>query len=76
MCGFYHDPGKTALLLAALHLRDLARLEFLFGNEEEGLFLSQWALDLRKVVDGGQLRGTAVWRAFAAQHPTLFTRGV
>lgn len=69
-------PGSTALLLAALHLRRLARLEFLYGlNSEEGIFLSQLALDLRKIADGGSPRGTAMWRAIAEQFPMLFAKG-
>jgi hypothetical protein len=65
--------GSTALLLAALHLRTLARLEFLYDpHSEEGVFLSQVALDLRKIAYGGSPNCTAIWRAFAAQYPRLF----
>jgi hypothetical protein len=73
-CRSYQDPGVTPLLVAAFHLRDLARIEFKYGNTEEGLFLSQLALDLRRIANGGPLNCTAIWRTFAAQHPTLFTR--
>jgi hypothetical protein len=67
-----YDPGSTALLLAAFHLRALARLEFFCDeNSEDGIFLSQLALDLRKIADGGPFRCTAVRRAFAAQYPAL-----
>ena len=65
--------GSTALILAALHLRDLARLEFLYDlNSREGVLLSQLALDLRKIADGSSINCTAVWRAFAAQYPRFF----
>jgi hypothetical protein len=67
-----YDPGSTTLLLAVFHLRDLARIEFLYGNSVEGIFLSQLALDLLKIAYGGALDCTAVWRALAAQHPTFF----
>jgi hypothetical protein len=69
----YHDPGATVLLFAALHLRDLARLEFLLGNEVEGLFLSQLSLDLWRIAAGSPLQRTAVWRALAAQFPNAFS---
>jgi len=62
----------TALLLAALHLRDLALLEFMYGNAEEGLFLSQLACDLQGLAAGGSPHCTATWRAFALQFPRQF----
>lgn len=71
MCEVYHAPGVTALLFAAAHLRDLARLEFLLGNDAEGLFLSQLSLDLRRIAAGSP-QHTAVWRAFAAKYPNSF----
>jgi hypothetical protein len=71
--GCYHDPGANALLLAALHFRDLARLEFSYGNFEEGLFLAQLARDLEKIADGQPLRSTATWRALEVQFPSLFS---
>jgi len=68
----YHDPGPAALLSAALYLRELARLEFAFGNDQEGLFLSQSASDLIRVAYRLSPRNTATWRAFAHQFPNLF----
>jgi hypothetical protein len=75
-CRSHHDPGVTALLLSGLHLRNLARLEFMYGNMEEGIFLSQLALDLRILADGSPLDCTAMWRAIVAQHPTVFRKSV
>lgn len=65
--------GSTPLLIAALHLRDLARLEFMYGNSQEGIFLSQLAMDLRRIADGGSPRNTAAWRAVMMQFPRLFS---
>ena len=67
--------GSTALLRATDELRELSRLEFLVGNNPEGLFLAQLALDLLKIAYGSPLSCTGVWRAFAAQYPRLFTKG-
>ena len=72
---FYDDPGAAALLFAAFHLRELARLEFMYDlNSGEGIFLSQLALDLRRLADGAQVQSTATWRALAAQFPRLFSK--
>jgi hypothetical protein len=69
----YEDPGATALLFAALHLRDLARLEFMLGNDVEGLFLSQLSVDLRRIAAGSPPRCPKVWPAVAAQSPNAFS---
>jgi hypothetical protein len=50
--GCYHDLGANALRIAASHLRDLGRLEFSYGNFEEGVFVAQLAQDLGKIADG------------------------
>jgi hypothetical protein len=66
--------GSTALLCAASHLFDLARLESMYGNSQECLFLSQLASDIRKIADGGSPRNTAAWHACMARFPTLFSK--
>jgi hypothetical protein len=65
--------GSTQLLIAADHLRDLARLEFSYGNFEEGVFEAQIALDLEKIARGEPIRTTAAWRAYELQFPSVFS---
>lgn len=67
------DLGSTTLLRAGSHSRDLARLEFSYGNFEEGLFLAQLARDLETIADGQPLRSTSIWRALEVQFPSLFS---
>jgi hypothetical protein len=68
----YHDRGVAALYTAARHLHEMAMLETLYGDSEEGMFLSQLSLDLSRIADRQSPRNTAAFRAIAAQFPRLF----
>lgn len=75
---FYHDepPRPDSLLFVAVsQLRDLSRLEFMYDNLQNGVFLAQLAIDIQRIANGSAPCDTAMWRAIAAQFPTLFGKG-
>lgn len=70
----YNDPGPLALLLAAMHLRDLAGLEFAYDPSSwDGLVLSQVSLHLQKLANGSSVRNTRIRRSTTAEFPRLFS---
>jgi len=62
----YHTSGLRCLHRAGIKLRELAILKFLYGTNDEGVFLSQLSFDMRSIASGKFFRETATFRAFRA----------